>query len=233
VARDLLERFGQAVVHAVLGRLIGGHDRIDEAHRVAHVDLGRHLEPHQEAHEIEPGEIGRERGRLDAREVGPHDVGEAEPENSPQRIDDRAVEQSGAEARDQRIEIERRAARDLIAIGVGVERERRCRSARAIKLHRNVDRLAELLDILVVAEREILVEPFGGQRLGGNAGGAAAVGRGDRHAQHRLRRLGDRDDAEAERQPQFHVALEQLDALYLHLARIAGPHAVASINPCT
>ena len=85
--------------------------------------------------------------------------------------------------------------------------------ARAIEIDRQGRRLAQLVEVLRVAEGRALVEPLGAQRLGGDADGGAAVLERDGGADHGLGALGDGDDAEPERQAQLEVALEALDLL--------------------
>jgi hypothetical protein len=66
-----------------------------------------------------------------------------------------------------------------------------------------------LLEVVFVAERRVLVEPFRRQQLGGGALGFLAVLEADARAHERLRRLGERHHAEAKRHAQPHVALEE------------------------
>jgi hypothetical protein len=73
------------------------------------------------------------------------------------------------------------------------------------------ERAAELVEIVLVGEVRVLVEPFGGEKLGGPADGLAAVAHLDGGPDEGLRCLGQGDDAEAERHAQLHRALEEAD----------------------
>src|SRR5436190_1224515 len=84
-------------------------------------------------------------------------------------------------------------------------------AARENLLPRRAHGIAQLLVVVFVGERGILVEPLGRQQLGGGALGFAPVLGPDAAAHEGLRRLGERDHAEAERHAQLHVALEKLE----------------------
>ena len=172
-------------------------------------------------------DVGRQVGRGDARHVGRDHLRKGLPRRLAQRIEDRAVEQRRAIGRDQRIEAKLGAARDLLAVGAGVEAERRVEAARHVVVDGELQRLAELVEILGVGEVRALLEPLGAQRLGGDALAGAAVLQRDAHADDRLDALRHRDDAEAERQAQAEVALEAVDRLNLHF------HALCSSRPWT
>jgi len=74
---------------------------------------------------------------------------------------------------------------------------------------RQRQRGAQLIDALLVAEGRVLVEPFRHQHFRRRALVLLAVLEGDARAHESLRRLGERDDPEAERQPEPHLALEK------------------------
>jgi hypothetical protein len=58
---------------------------------------------------------------------------------------------------------------------------------RLVVLDGEIERLPQLIEVLVVAELGALLEPFGGERLGSHPLAAAAVGQRDAHADHGLR----------------------------------------------
>jgi hypothetical protein len=72
---------------------------------------------------------------------------------------------------------------------------------------RDVERAAELVEIFVVRQSGRLVEPLRHQELGGNAFAFAPVRQPHAHPHERLRRLGERDHAETEGQPELDRAL--------------------------
>jgi hypothetical protein len=150
---------------------------------------------------------------------------------TPERIGDGAVEERRSVGGDERIEVERRAARLLLAIDAGVQAERRVEAARRVELDRDRERLPQLVEILFVRQREVLVEPFCRQGLGRDALLATPVRQRDRGADYRLRRMRHRRDAEAERQPQAHVALVAFDLDELQAGGVV--HARASRIPLT
>ena len=84
---------------------------------------------------------------------------------------------------------ERGAWSGRIRIGIGGERERK----------------AKLLEILLIGEREVLVEPLGHEHFRRRSPMRAAVGKLDACAHENLRRLGERDHAEPKGQAQAHL----------------------------
>jgi hypothetical protein len=89
------------------------------------------------------------------------------------------------------------------------ETERRIRAGRQHARARHRERAAELIEVLLVGQVRRLVEPFRHQQLGGNAVALASVREPHARAHEHLRGLRQRDHAEAERQAQAHVALEE------------------------
>ena len=71
---------------------------------------------------------------------------------------------------------------------------------------------AQLLEVVLVRERRVLVEPLRRQQLGGAALGLPAVLETNPDANEGLGRLGERDHAEAKGHAQPHVALEERDS---------------------
>ena len=98
------------------------------------------------------------------------------------RIENRAVEQRGTVGRNQRIEAERRALRDLLSIGAGIETERRPEPLCHVAVDRELQRLAQLVVVLCVRELRALLEPLGRQRLGRDTFAGTPVFQRDAHA---------------------------------------------------
>ena len=94
--------------------------------------------PARKGCEVSVLDIGREVGRLDARHVGRDHLREGLARRLAQGIEDGAVEQRRTVGGDQRIEAELGAARDLLAIGAGVQAERRVEAARRVVLDGDV-----------------------------------------------------------------------------------------------
>ena len=96
-----------------------------------------------------------------------------------------------------------------------------------------LERLAQLIEVLRIAERGVLVEPLGAQALRGDADASAPVLQRYGGADNGLGALGDGDDPEPERQPQLEIALEAFDCLEFDLWRSVIPsHGQASQNGC-
>jgi hypothetical protein len=88
---------------------------------------------------------------------------------------------------------------------------------------------AQLFEIIVVTERQILVELFGRQHFGRGSFRLATVFGLDSHACENLRTGGECPHAEAERQPQYDAALEQLNVQY---PEVAGATESLSCRSC-
>ena len=217
VPHDLFQGLRQPIVDALRGRLIARHDRVEQADRVAHGDVAAGLQASQEPREVIAGQIRRQVCRLYARHVAADHVGKGQAHGPPERIEDGAIEERRAIGGHQRHQAEVGAARQLLFIGIGIKPERRAPSPRPVKLDGEPQGLAQLVEVLRIAEGRVLVEPLGAQRLGGDADRRAPVLERNTSADHGLRALGDGDDAEAERQAQRVVALEALDRVQLDL----------------
>jgi hypothetical protein len=113
------------------------------------------------------------------------------------RVEDAAVDERVAEAGGKRRQAELAAGAHLVAVVVGVEVERGRQRRLAVRAGGELDRLAQLVLVLRVAQCRVLVEPLGGEHLGGVAEAFAAVVEADVDANERLHALGDGDDAEA------------------------------------
>ncbi len=224
----LVQRFGQAIVHAM--GLVGARDRVDQAHGVAGIDVRRRLQAGQEAAEVEAGQVGAQLGGADAHEVVPNDGVKRLLQRAAQRIEHGAVDQRRAVIGDQRIESPRRSALDLGAVVAAEVPEGALARAAEVELARDAERRAQLVEVVFVAQRRVLVEPLGRQQLGRHALAAAAVGEPDAHARKDLRRLGQRDDAEAKRHAQPDIALEQVDAFDGQTG--CGVHGRPTVIPC-
>ena len=149
---------------------------------------------------------GSRRG-IDARQIDPHRFVERAARAPAQGVEDRTVDLGRTEARDQRVEAARGAGGDLLVVVGGEMAERGARSGRRLRI--GVDgeheREAQLLEIVLVGEREILVEPLGREQLRRRSPMRAAVGKLDARAHEHLRRLRERDHAEPKRHAQAHL----------------------------
>jgi hypothetical protein len=98
------------------------------------------------------------------------------------------------------------------------------KAAGEIIISRPAHRSAQLLEVLLVAERRVLVEPLRREQLGRRAFSFLSVLKNNSGSNERLRRLGQRDHAEAKGHAQLHRALEELDFLdgKLHFSSIAS-----------
>ena len=191
---------------------------------MAQLDRGRRFQAGEEGREFELVDVGRELGRGDARHVLGDHFGEGVARRLAQRIEDGAIEQRWPVAGDQRIEAQRCALLLLLAIGAGEQAERCGRTVGLVVANGDVERLAQLIEVLRVGEFGTLLEPFGGQRLRRHALAAPPIGQRDANADHRLDAFGHGDDAETEGQPQDHRPLVALDLLQPDLhARSSRP----------
>jgi hypothetical protein len=150
-----------------------------------------------------------------------------------QRVEQRAVEQRRAVARQQRVVAALRAG-GLVRVVVAREVAERAVGARVgeVRRARQLQHVAQLREVVVVAQAQVLVEPLGCHQLGGAAPRRAAVGQLDARVRERLRALGQRDDAEAKRQPQRHRPLVQRELAHMEARRVAHRAApIASTRP--
>jgi hypothetical protein len=166
---DFLERLGQAVVDARARGLVARRDRIDEADRVARLDARGRREAGQEGAEVEAAEIGNDGVRRHASEVAAHRRPETDAEHAADGVEHRAVEQRVAIARDQRRQLEAAAGPQLVPVVVGEQVERRRQRRFAVRVGSDLDRLAQLVLVVGVAQRRVLVEPLRGEHFGGVA----------------------------------------------------------------
>ncbi len=206
----LFERLGQTVV--ARGLHVARGDRIDHADGMARIENGGRVQCAEPTREIEALQIRREVASFDAGQIAANRIEERHAQQPARGIEHRAIDERRPEARHQRIESARGARFDVRAIVRGVVAECGTRIAVA-GVGRGGDRrgIAKLLEVVFVGQREVLVEPLRREQLGGHAPAFASVVQAHAHPHERLRRSGERDDAEAERQPQLHVALVQLD----------------------
>ena len=237
---DFVERLGQAVVDARAGRLVGRDDRVDQADGVARLDARAPARrPARKAVKSNAPRSGMIGCGHHAGQVAAHRRPEADAEQAADGVEDAAVDERVAEAGDERRQAELAAGAQLVAVVVGVEVERASTAAPRGRPRRRARSTSELVLVLRVAERRVLVEPLGGEHLGGVAEAFAAVVEADVDANERLHALGDGDDAEAERQAQAKRLLERLDAEHLELRgeRRCGGHrrivrrACGSVEP--
>ena len=159
--------------------------------RAAMLSRGRQLR--EEARHVEAGQIGEtlagsRPGSMPAQVVA-HAVVERAAALAAKRIKDRAIDLRRAKIGHQRIEAVCGAGGDLLVIVGGEMAERRTRFAIQVRVGGNRERKPQLIEIFVVREREVLVEPFGRKQFGGGPPMRAAVGQLDAHAHKTLRRL--------------------------------------------
>jgi hypothetical protein len=184
---------------------------------VADLDGAGGLQRREETVQWHLLDVGRQVARGDARHVLGDHLGEGIARHLAQRVEDRAVEQRRTVRGDQRIEPERSAFLVLLAIGADEQAERRRRSESLVVLDGEIERLAQLVEILCVGIFGTLLEPLGGQRLGRHALAGAAVAERDADADHRLDAAGHGDHAEAEGEPVLHRPLVAFDLLEFDL----------------
>src|SRR5207302_1269012 len=154
------------------------------------------------------------------------------PERAAQGIEQRAVDERGPVARGEAVHALRGPDRDLRTVVVDRVAERGVLAGGEVGVARERERGAQLIDVLLVAERRVLVEPLGHQHFRRRARGLLAVLESDARAHESLRRRGERHDAEAERHPEPHVALEKGDLpdreLYPHVS--PSPYAESELS---
>ncbi len=137
----------------------------------------------------------------------------------------RAVDQRRAVVGHQAVQALLRAAADLRLVVARKVAEGTVDPAVRVEPAGDAQRVAQLLEVVLVAERGVLVEPLRRHQLGRHALGLRAVVQADARAHEGLRRGGERDHAEAEGHAQLDVALEQLD-------RFDGEQRCAALIPC-
>ena len=183
-------------------------DGVDQADRVACGNARRRHQLREEPRQVEARQVRdlrRQQRGIDAGQIGAHGVVERAASAAAQGVEHGAVDLGRTEARDQRVEAERRPLGNLPLVMGGEMAERGARSGRLrISGGGEHERKPQLLEIVLVGEREILVEPLGRQQLRRRSPMRAAIGKLDPHAHERLRRLGERDNAEPKGQSQAH-----------------------------
>ena len=157
---------------------------------------------------VETGQVRLASGRDHAGQVPSDRLVERDAERATEGIEQRAIDERRSEAGGQAVEPARRPAIDLRPIDREPVPEGGVVAARDVRLAREAERQAELIEVLLVAERRVLVEPLGREHLGGRALGLAAVLEPDARAQERLGRRRERHHAEAKRHAEAHVALD-------------------------
>ena len=171
-------------------------------------DARRRHQLREESRQVEARQVRdlrRQQRGIDAGQIGAHGVVERAARAPAQGVEHSAVDLGRTEARDQRVEAERRPLGNLPVVMGGEMAERGARSGRLrIGGGGEHEREPQLLEIVLVGEREILVEPLGRQQLRRRSPMRAAVGKLDPHTHERLRRLGERDNAEPKGQAQAH-----------------------------
>ena len=203
---DFLQRFRQLI--ADLSR-VAAND-VDQTDGVARGDGGRRGQQREKARHVETGQIAcaaAEQCRIDTGEVVANPFIERTTERQEKRVENGAVELRRTVIGDQRIETVGGAGLDLLAIMRGEMAERRSCLAVDISACREPKRQPQLIEIVLVRQRQVLVEPFRRQQLGGAAPLRTAVGKLDPNPDKTLWRLGQRHHAEPERHPQMNVSL--------------------------
>ena len=203
-------------------------DDIDQPDGMARGDGSRRRQLREKTRHVECGKIlavAAQQHRIDAGEVVVHALIERTAERPEKCVEDRAVELRRAVIGEQRVETVCGAGLDLLAIMRGEMAERRSRLAVDIGTGREPQRQPQLVEIVLVRQRQVLVKPFRRQHLGGGAPLRTAVGELDTHAHETLRRLGQRHHAEPERHSQVNVSLEETDLAHAEQGR---RHAAAA-----
>jgi len=123
-----------------------------------------------------------------------------------QGVEDRTVDLGRTEARDQRVETARGPRGNLLVVMGGEMAKCGVRSRRfRIGVGGNHERETQLLEIFLVGEREILVEPLGREQFRRRSPVRATVGKFDPCAHEYLRRLGECDHAKPKGQAQAYL----------------------------
>jgi hypothetical protein len=226
----LLERHRQPI--ADIGTRIGSIERVQHADGMTRRDRSDRPQARQERPDIQPRQIGRNGGRLEAKDVGAHRVGKAQSARATDRIDQRAVDQSEPEGHHQRRQVARGARPFHLPGmgGMGGERRGIMRLGK-VGVARNPQGGAQLLNVLAARNLGALVEPFRHHQVSGCANGLAAI-HVDGGAHEHLGRLAHDHRAELERQPQPDRALEELDGPQCDGLGLRA-HAEASRRPRT
>ena len=216
--------FGQGLRQAVADRLRRGQDRVDHADGVAGVDARRRPQAGQKTVHIETIEVRRQPCRLDAGEVAAHRLEEGDPLDPAKAVQDGAIQQRRAEAGDQRVQAVGGTPGDLLPVGAGVEAERGCGACVGIEFGCDRQGPAQLLEVVLVGERQVLVEPFRRQHLRRHAPALAPVPGPDPNPGEGLRCRRQRHHAEAEGHPEDDVALVEADLAEFDPRRLARRH---------
>ena len=95
-------------------------------------------------------------------------------------------------------------------------------AVREIAPARRAQRSPQLLEVVLVGKRRILVEPLRHKQLCRRALRFPAVLQTNARPHECLRRLAQRDDAEAERHSERHMALEEINLIHHELHRVSS-----------
>ena len=203
---DLFQRFRQSIVD--LSR-VAAND-VDKADGMARGDAIGGLKSREKMRHSETRQIGQMAGeeqRIDAGKIGAHAVVERTIERQEQRIENSAIDLGRSEIGDQRIEMPPDAGFDLLAVMGGEMAEGGAGLAIRITAGGKPERQAQLSEVVLIRQRQILVEPFRRQQFGGRAPLRTAIGKFDADAHKALWRLGQCHDAKAKRHPKADVTL--------------------------
>jgi hypothetical protein len=142
-----------------------------------------------------------------------------------ERVEHGPVEQRRAVGCDEGVQALPGALRELEMVALGEQAKGRVgQPTLPVQVARDAQRCPELFGVVGVRQRGVLVEPLGGEHLGGRPPGLAAVLESDARPHEHLRGLGQGDDAEAKRQAEAHVALEEGDLPNAKLHRAGSPY---------
>ena len=238
---DFLQRFRQAI--ADLSGMTA--DRVDQPDGMARGDGARRCQLREKTRHVETGKVlavAAQQRRIDTGEVVVHAGIERTTKRPEQRVEDGTVELRRAVIGHQRVEAVRGAGLDLLAVMRGEMAKRGSCLAVDIGAGREPQRQPQLVEIILVRQRQVLVEPFRGEQFCGGAPLRSAVGKLDTNAHEALRRLGECHDAEPERHPQPDVSFVENNLAHAEqrrshavIARQRPQRSIAlgSPNPCS
>ena len=232
--RHFLERLGQPVVDPVALGDVARDDRVGETDGMPDVDHRGRFGAVEEAGHVLVVKLRRDRIGPQADEVAAHRLVETDAKPPAQRVKHRAVDERLPVACNQGIEFESRAGGDMGVILAREKVKRRRGAGAKIRVRGKLQRLAELMVVLCVRQREVLVEPFRAQRLGGKSLGLAPFREADAGTNDCLPPVRRGRDAEAERhaqaiRPLVAVDRKDLDAYSAHASAWSG-RAGASLS---
>ena len=156
-------------------------------------------------------ELGVDLGRAQPQHVGPEQAHDVEPGQAPGGVGQRPLQEGRAEGGHQAVPAAPGAPAPALGVGVPPQLPEAPRPPRrlGVDLGRRARRGDQVPHVVEVRPGGILVEPLGGQEVGGEAAPPAPVGGLGHHRQVEEPCLGQGHRTEAEGQPQRHVAHEE------------------------